>query len=153
VQGGFAEQEQAAATYVLTAADFPIRVNLSEIIVATSNASVPTTTQWTISYYSGTPSAGTLVASYSSDDVLLPHIQLGAGTNGVNLQFSIDPQDPEQIIIQDNGSHTFTVAFRIDHHNQQTQNPCLVGPPTCCNAFRAPMSAGCRSPQETGCSG
>lgn len=134
-QAGFAEQEQAAATYVLTAADFPIKINMTEVIVVTSNATTSTTTQWTLSYYSGTPSTGTLVDFFSSDGTVLPHIVMPPGTNGTNLQFSIDPQDPEQIIIPDDGTHSFTVAFRIDHHNNPPANPCTTSPPTSSNAF------------------
>ncbi len=134
-QAGFAQTEIFAATYTLAAADFPIKINLCEQIFATSNAVISTTTQWSILFWSGNPSTGTLVDSFSSDDVILPHIHLGPGTGGVNVNFSVDPGDPEQIIITDNGSHQFTVGWRIDHHNQQTQNPCSNAPPTCCNAF------------------
>ncbi len=135
VQAGFAEQEIFAQSHVLMASDFPIKINLTEAIFAASNATQPTTTHWSILFWSGTPNTGTLVASFSSDDVILPHIRLGVGTNGVNVNFSVDPGDPEQIIINNNGSNTFTVGWRIDHHNQQTQNPCFVSPPACCNAF------------------
>jgi hypothetical protein len=135
VQAGFAESEVAAASYVIPASEFPIRINMIEGIFATSNATVSTTTAWSVLVWEGTPQTGTLVASYSSDGTILPHIQLGPGTQGVNVQFMIDPQDPEQIIINDNGTHTFSVGYRVDHHNSQTSNPCFVGPPTCCNAF------------------
>jgi hypothetical protein len=135
VQAGFAQNEMAAATYTVPAAEFPIRINLAEVILATSGATVQTVTEWSMLFYSGTPTAGTLVDTFSSDDAILPHARVGPGTAGVNIQFSVDPSDPAQVIIPDNGTHTFTFAFRIDHHNQQTANPCTTPPPTCCNAF------------------
>lgn len=135
MQAGFAEHEIFACSYTLQASDFPIKINLAEMIFVTSSAVVPTTTQWSVLFWSGLPSTGTLVASYSSDDKLLPHIHLPAGTAGVNLQFSIDPEDPEQIIISDNGSHQFSIGWRVDRHNNQTQNPCTVAPPSNSNAF------------------
>jgi hypothetical protein len=137
VQAGFAQQEMFAATYNLTAADFPIRHQLTEVIVATSNSTVQTTTQWSLLFYAGTPTNGTLIDVFSSDDVLLPHIRIPAGTNGVNLQFSIDPNDPDQLIIPSNPTNQFTVAFRIDRHNNQVANPCMTAPPAASNAFPA----------------
>jgi hypothetical protein len=135
IEAGMGETEMAAATYTVAASEFPIKINLTEVILATSNASQQTVTQWSLLYYSGTPMTGTLVDTFSSDDIVLPHARVGPGTAGIDIQFSVDPGDPEQLFIPDDGSHKFTVAFRIDHHNQQTQNPCSSGPPTCCNAF------------------
>lgn len=135
VEAGFAEQEIAAASFTVPAADFPMRLDLTEMIFATSNATVNTTTKWSIHVWEGTPNTGNEIFTFASDDELIPHIHLPPGTNGVNVQFMIDPSDPEQIIIQDNGSHTFSIGYRIDDHNQQTGNPCSVAPPTCCNAF------------------
>ncbi len=135
VQAGFAEQEMAGASYVLPAALFPVRLDLAEMIFATSAATVSTTTKWSILVYEGTPATGTLVFSVASDDKMIPHIVLGPGTNGVNVQFMVDPADPEQIYINDNGSHTFSIAYRIDDHNNQTANPCFTAPPSQSNAF------------------
>jgi hypothetical protein len=135
LEAGMAQGEMAAATYTIPASEFPITINSTDVILATSNATVQTVTQWSMLFYSGTPATGALVATYSSDDVVLPYARVGPGTAGIDVQFSIDPTDPEQLIISDDGSHKFTIAFRIDHHNQQTQNPCFFGPPTCCNAF------------------
>src|SRR4030095_3889501 len=81
------------------------------------------------------PLNGALVETFTSDGIILPHAVIPPGTNGINIQFSVDPQDPEQLFIPDNGSHQFTVAFRIDQHNNQTQNPCSSAPPTSSNAF------------------
>jgi hypothetical protein len=136
VQAGFAEHELAAASFTLPAAAFPIRIDSLEMIFATSNASVSTTTKWSVLVWDGRPNTGTLVAEYSSDGKLLPHIQLPPGTNGVNVFFQIDPADPDQIIINNvNGTNMFSFAYRIDDHNQGPANPCATSPPTCCNAF------------------
>lgn len=138
IQQGFAEHETAAASYVLSVTDFPIKIVTTEVIVAQSAAIVPTTTKWTMLFWSGRPDTGTLVASFSSDDELLPHIHMPPGTNGVNLMFGIDPGDPEQIIIDApaDGSNTFTIGFRIDDHNAQTGSGCSAGDiPANRNAF------------------
>ena len=148
VQAGFAQGEMFAATYTVPAGDWPIKINLTEVIVATSSATQQTVTQWSILYYSGTPQTGTLVDSFSSDGVIIPHIVLPAGTTGVNLQFGVDPNDPEQIIIDapGDGSNQFTVAFRIDRHNAPPGNPCTQAPPTCCNAFPVTDVSGLQAP-------
>ncbi|MCC6426614.1 MAG: hypothetical protein IT435_07310 [Phycisphaerales bacterium] len=124
LQAGFAETEVAAATYTLAASAFPVKITTTEVIVAQQNTIVSTTTKWTMLFWQGTPQTGTLVASYSSDGELLPHIQMPIGTAGVNLVFGIDPGDPEQIVITDNGTHQFSIGFRIDDHNAQTGDGC-----------------------------
>ncbi len=134
-QAGFAQQEMLAATYTLQPSEFPIKIDLAEWILVTSNATVQTTTQWSVLFFAGTPNNGQLVHESSSDDVILPHARVGPGTAGVNIQFSVDPNDPEQIIINNNGSNQFTVAWRIDVHNNQTANPCIQGPSPASNAF------------------
>jgi hypothetical protein len=134
-QAGFAQGEMFAATYTVPAAEWPIRHNQTEVIVVTSGAIVTTVTQWSLLFYEGEPTTGTLVATFSSDGDILPHITIPPGTNGVNLQFLIDPGDPEQLILNDNGSRKFTVAFRIDRHNSPPANPCVSGPNPQRNAF------------------
>lgn len=135
VQAGFAEDEIAAASYVLPADVFPLRVDLTEMIFATSDATVQTTTHWSVLVWEGTPNTGNLVASFSSDGKILPHLVMPPGTNGFNIAVSVDPGDPEQIIVNDIGNHTFTVGYRIDQHNNQTANPCFTAPPSNSNAF------------------
>ena len=122
VQAGFAEQEAAAASYTLDPGSFPVKLNLMEMVFATYQATVLTTTEWQVFVYEGTPATGTQIFSYDSNDVDIPYIRCGPGTAGVNVQFSIDPNDPEQIIINDNGSHTFSVGYRILAHN----NPPII---------------------------
>lgn len=148
VQAGFAEQEIAACSYTIAAAEFPIRLDLAEMIFATSSAAVQTTTKWSIMVWSGTPSTGTLVFSFSSDGKILPHLIMPPGTNGTNIQFMIDPADPEQIYINDDGSHTFSIGYRIDDHNAQTQNPCTVAPPSNMNAFPTTDTGGLQQPTQ-----
>ncbi|GMV25734.1 MAG: hypothetical protein AMXMBFR58_17650 [Phycisphaerae bacterium] len=138
VQAGFAETEIAAAQYTIPATSFPIKIITTEVIVAQQSAVVATTTKWSMLFWSGRPDTGILVASYSSDGELLPHIQMPPGTNGVNVMFGIDPGDPEQIIINapPDGSNTFTIGFRIDDHNNQTGTGCSSGDiPSNRNAF------------------
>ncbi|MBC7772735.1 MAG: hypothetical protein H7210_09600 [Pyrinomonadaceae bacterium] len=147
-QAGFAEMEVAAAQYTIPAASFPIKVDLIEMIFATSGATVQTTTQWSILVWSGNPQTGTLVAQYSSDGIILQPIVLPPGTSGVNVQVSVDPGDPDQIIVQApaDGSNSFTVGYRIDEHHNQTANPCFVAPPTNSNAFPTTDVSGLSQP-------
>ena len=142
VQAGFAENEVAAASYTVPAGSFPMRLNGIEMIVATSNATVQTVTQWSMMVWQGTPNNGALVETFTSDGSILPHITLGPGTAAINVQLIIDPGDPEQIIISNNGSNTFSVGFRIDQHHNQTQNPCFFAPPDTENAFPTTDTSG-----------
>lgn len=144
VQAGFAEGEIAAVSFVVPAGEFPLRVDLAEIIFATSNATVPTTTKWSVLFWEGTPATGNLKASFSSDGKILPHIELPPGTNGVNLNFLVDPGDPEQIYLNDNGSHIVSVGFRVDEHNNGPTNPCNLIP-TGSNAFPTTDTNGLQS--------
>lgn len=148
VQAGFAEQEIAACSYTLTAADFPLRIDLCEMIFATSNATVTTTTKWSVIVWEGTPATGTIKYIFSSNGVDLPHLVMQPGTNGTNIQFTIDPNDPDQMVIQNDGSNTFSVGYRIDDHNQQTQNPCVTAPPSNANAFPTTDVGGLQQPSR-----
>ena len=148
VQAGFAQGEIAACSYVLSPSDFPLRIDLMEMIFATSNATVSTTTKWSVLVWEGTPAGGVPAYVYSSNGVDLPHLVMSPGTNGTNIQFSIDPSDPEQMIVQDNGSHTFSIGYRIDEHNNQTQSPCLVAPPSNSNAFPTTDVGGLAAPSQ-----
>jgi hypothetical protein len=133
LQAGFVAGEILAASYVLDADAFPVHVTDMEAIFA-HQATVQTTTHWSILVWSGTPDTGTIVASFSSDGELLPHIVLNPGTVGVNVKVTVDPSDPEQIFVQDNGSHTFTIGYRVDQHNNPPTAPCYSGlmPAECC---------------------
>ncbi|MBZ0170809.1 MAG: hypothetical protein K8E66_00365, partial [Phycisphaerales bacterium] len=146
MQAGFAEQEIAAASYTLTADKFPVRVDLMEMIFATYQATESTTTHWSILVWDGPPNTGILVAEYSSDGDILPHIELPPGTNGINVQVSVDPNDPNQIIINnDSGTNTISFGYRIDQHNFQIQDPCFVAPPQNRNCFPTTDVSGLQS--------
>ncbi len=135
-QGGFAEGEIAAASYTLPASAFPIRIISTEAIFATVGATAVTTTEWSMLIWEGTPATGTLLYEFSSDDLILPHLVLGPGSEGANIQLSVDPGDPEQIFLfNTDSSATFTVGYRIDKHHSQTANPCFTAPPSSLNAF------------------
>lgn len=137
-QAGFAEQEIMAATYTLPASAFPIKLEVIRGLFVTSNTIVTTTTEWTVLVWEGTPETGTLVASYSSDDVILPHLVMPPGNNATLIEVSVDPGDPDQIFVfNNNGSNKFSIGFRIDQHNSQTANACTTAPPSNRNAFPA----------------
>ncbi len=147
-QAGFVDGEIAAASFSVPHSEFPIRLDLAEMIFVTSGATVTTTTDWSLLVWEGTPATGTIVAEFSSDGVILPPIQMPPGTNGVNVQVLVDPNDPEQIIITNNGSATFSVGYRIDSHNQPPSLPCFFGPDPCCNAFPATDTDGLAEPSR-----
>lgn len=137
VQAGFVEDEIAAASYTLDPSVFPIRIDLIEALIGTAGTSVSTTTQYTIMVWDGTPATGQLVASFSSDGAVLPHVVIPAGPpQAVNINFLIDPGDPEQIFINNfSGSNTFSIGIRIDEHNNQSGNGCFTPPAQNANAF------------------
>jgi hypothetical protein len=147
-QGGFAETEIAAASFVLPSTAFPVRVDLAEMIFATSGTVVQTTTQWSVMFWSGRPNTGVLEFTASSDGTTLPHLVIAPGTNGTNVQFQVDPADPDQIYLYDDGSHTISFGYRIDKHNAQTQNPCLTAPPSNMNAFPCTDVGGLQYPND-----
>lgn len=137
-QGGLGEGEIAAVSYTLPASMFPLKVTQVECIFAQQNAVVNTTTQWSVLFWDGLPSTGTLVASFNSVEDQLPPIQMEPGTQGVNVVAQVDPTDPDQVFIflpPGATQHTFSVGFRIDQHNNQTADPCFTAPPSTSNAF------------------
>ena len=143
IQAGFGNGEIAAASYTLNASVFPIKIDLMEFILAGQSLITQTVTQWSVLVWEGNPNTGTLVAEYSSDDVILPHARVGPGTAGVNIQVSVDPQDPEQIFITNaGGSNTFTIGLRIDQHNNHTGSACVNAPPNNSNAFPTTDNSG-----------
>jgi hypothetical protein len=148
LQAGFAEGESFGATFAVPESEFPIRVDVMDALFGTSNATIQTVTQWTVKVWDGTPTDGILVASFSSDDILLPHLVMPPGTNGIILSVGIDPSDSEQIYIyNDSGMNSYTVAFRIDHHNLPG-NPCISSPDQNRNAFPCTDTSGLQFPQE-----
>jgi len=148
IQQGFAETEIAAASYTLTADKFPLRIDMMEMIFAQQSV-VETTTHWSVLVWQGRPDTGTLVAEFSSDDVTLPHLVMPPGTVGTDIAVSVDPGDPAQIIIDDDGSQTFTIGYRIDMHNDQRGTGCGIGDiPANRNAFPVTDVSGLASPTQ-----
>ncbi len=145
IQAGFAQGEAAGASWTLPIDRFPLRFDSAEILFATSNASQATTTQWGVEIWQGTPSNGVKLAGFESDDIILPHLTMPPGTSATIIQFMIDPDDAEQIYISDNGTHAYTVAFRVIAHNQPG-NPCISSPPISANAFPTTDISGLDSP-------
>jgi len=138
IQAGFAEDEIAAISFTLEPSQFPITIRSIEFIFAALNLSVQATTLYSVFIWEGTPRDGILVAAFTSDDPqILPLImQPQTGAQGTNVQVVIDPGDSEQIVIEDiDGTHMFSVGFRIDEHNEQTLNPCIFPPPQTRNSF------------------
>lgn len=134
-EAGFVQGETAAASYTIPAAHFPIQVVSLEMVFVQSQALVTTTTQWGVRAWAGDPRTGTQVAAYDSDDLILPHIVMPPGTQGTNVYFTIDPNDPEQIIINDNGTHTFSVGYIVNQMNLPPSNLCTQSPDARRNAF------------------
>jgi hypothetical protein len=145
-QGGFVEGEWTAQSYQIPASNFPLKITTIETLFATFESSVQTTTHWTVGVWEGTPQTGTLVATYSSDGLILQPLVLPPGNAGGVIIFGVDPGAPEQIIVQNNGSNTFSVGFRVDQHHSQTSHGCTAAPPSCCNAFPATDISGLASP-------
>lgn len=141
LQGGFAQGEVAATSYTLPAAYFPAKFVNAEFIVGQQNASVTTTTQWSIIIWDGLPTSGNVVAEYSSlDELGIGPIIMGPGTRATNVQVSVDPTDPDQIFFvnpNNDPTHTFSIGFRIDQHNAPSANPCVTAPSATMNAFPA----------------
>ena len=55
VQAGFAQNEMAGMTYTVPAGEWPIKINMTEFIIATAGTNQTTTTKWSLLYYQGTP--------------------------------------------------------------------------------------------------
>jgi hypothetical protein len=148
LQAGFAQGESLGATYSVPAEEFPIKIDAMEVLFGTSNATIETTTHWSVTVWDGTPTDGIQIATFSSDGLLLPHLVMPPGTNGIVLSVSVDPGDPEQIYIyNESGTNSFSVAFRIDQHNQPG-NPCISSPPQNKNAFPCTDTSGLDFPNE-----
>ncbi|MCA9255675.1 MAG: hypothetical protein KDA33_08545 [Phycisphaerales bacterium] len=136
---GMVEQEIAAATYTVPAENWPIVFRTADIVWGQTHLN-STTSASTLLIWEGTPDTGTLVDSFSSDDELIQHVHLPVGTSSVAvLSVTVDPGDPDQVILTNNGSNKFSVGFRIDAHNNPASSscsePCLgLGtlPSVCC---------------------
>lgn len=134
-QAGFVEGEIFAVTYVVPPAEWPIRVTAIEGLLGTLNATETTTTEYSVLVWQGEPNTGLLVFSESTDGAVLPHATIAPGTSGGLIGVIISDDDPEPVIIANNGSNRFSVGIRIDKHHRQTAPGCLDSPDPCCNAF------------------
>lgn len=141
LQSGMVETEIAAVTYVLPAEAFPVIIRTTEMVWGRPASAVVQTTNYSIMFWAGNPSTGTLVNSFSSSDQPgdpPPIIIQPSGTPfGINVQLTIDAGDPEQVIINDNGSHSFSIGYRIDDHNNEPTGACTCSglgqlPAVCC---------------------
>jgi len=143
IQGGFVEGEIAAATYNLTALEFPIIVNTMEMVFASNQNTETISVHWSVLVWSGVPSdANPPVRTFSSDDLILPHITMppSASPQGVIVSVSVAPDNPDPIVIPNDGSNKFSVGFRIDQHHAPATGPCCFGliPQHCCPAGDPP---------------
>jgi len=126
-QGGFLEGEWAAATYVIPADRFPLILEVGEILLASPTITAPSQTQYTVGVWQGNPATGTMISMFSSNGADIPHADHPIGQNvALRVQFQVDPGDPEQIVINNDGSNSFTVGFRVDLHNMQLFGSCGV---------------------------
>ncbi len=134
LQAGFVEGEMAGVTYTVDPGAFPIRIDSMEMVFAQDSTVEGTVTEWSVIVFAGNPDTGQLVQQFSSDGNILPHITMPPGTAGVVVQLMVDPNDPEQIFVPNNGSNTFSVVFRVDSHNSPPTVPCDLGitPAECC---------------------
>jgi len=135
IQLGFAENELAIASYNVDAADYPITVEAMECVFA-QNTTVQTETHWQLVVWDGPPQPDYVHSIYYSDDIILPHLVMPTGLRGTNIKVVVDPEDPTQIILQnDSGLNMFSIGFGVFRHNDAPQNPCSAAPEPSTNAF------------------
>jgi len=134
IQAGFVADETAAASYTIDPAEFPITIRTTDFIIAREFIGGEVTTEYTWIVWQGTPTNGAIVASFSSDGEILPHATMQANEQALNIQITVDPGDKEQIVVEDNGSATFTIGYRIDVMNDPPTSSCNLGitPAPCC---------------------
>lgn len=150
--GGIVETEIVASSYALSAADFPISLERIEFGFGQTGAIVTTTTHWTVIVYAGTPQSGSIVSTISSDGFFYNHIELPPGDQGTIQSLPLTPP----IVVNDNGSHTFSIGVRIDEHNDPPVSACDGGltPARCCvhnpqtNAFPLEDASGIDAPSH-----
>jgi hypothetical protein len=126
IQQGFAEGETAYAVYAVPQDEFPIRLETMEAIFAQQTL-VNTETQWSLIIWDGppVPGQGIQLWAFSSLDGLLPPLQMPAGLAATNLNVTVDPDDPEPILVNnDSGRNMISIGFRIDEHNDPPADAC-----------------------------
>ncbi|MBT5410321.1 MAG: hypothetical protein HOK75_08695 [Phycisphaerae bacterium] len=148
LQAGFAQGESLGATYAVPADQFPIKIDVMEVLFATSNATQETTTEWSVTVWDGTPAQGIQVAHFESDNSILPHLVMPPGSSGIIISVSVDPNDPDQIYIYNESEmNMFSIAFTVEQHNSPG-SPCITSPPTSSNAFPCTDTSGLQFPNE-----
>ena len=141
-QGGFAENEILAASYSVSPSQFPLRLDLLECLFLTSQTQVTTTTEYTVFVWEGDPATGNLIFQASTSTGDLPSLVMQPGDNATLIQVSVDPSSEDQIIIQNSAAGVFSIGLRIDQHNNQVFNPCVIPPASQSNAFPATDAVG-----------
>jgi hypothetical protein len=134
-QAGFVEGEIAATSYEFPPSAFPVKIDIAEMLFATSGSTVTTTTEWAVHFWGGLPSDGFPDQSFYSDGDLLPHAVMPPGSTGLQLQFLVDPADPKQVFIDGNPKNMVTVGFEIVSHHNQSGDGCFTPPTPQSNAF------------------
>jgi len=144
VVGGVVDGEITAAVYTLDPSHFPITMRTMEMVYATRTTTEQITCEWAITIYQGDVSTGaSVVGSFQSDDTgMLPPITLGPSFDpeAVKVTVTVDPSDPEQIVVQNDGSNKFSIGWQIFHHAPAAA-PCCGGsnPAPCCPAGDPPV--------------
>ncbi len=133
IQAGFGKREIAYASYAIDPSLFPIKLESIEMVFA-QNTTVSTVTHWSMLVWDGPPRDGLNVITISSDGGQFEHLEMPAGLSATNIQVVVDPDDPV-IIANDSGLNMLTVGFRIDKHNQPSQDPCVLPLNETANAF------------------
>ncbi len=139
-QAGFQETDIAAASYEVAAGDFPLRIDLAQMLFLKPNQDAATTTRWSVILYRGRPDTGTVVATFSSNGATIPHVVVPAGFDGDIATFDAATMAPAPVMISapsmSEGANIFSVGFRVDEHNvPPAGNPCFFAPPADSNAF------------------
>ncbi|MCA9243059.1 MAG: hypothetical protein KDA32_03825 [Phycisphaerales bacterium] len=138
-QAGFSQGETIAATYTIPAGQFPIIIEGADVMFGTMNATETTTTELSFFAWQGNPGSG-LVETFSSTSGDIVPLTIGPGTNCVVYALQVDPNDPFQIVVNNDGSNSFSVGFRVDRHNFPP-TPCF-NPNTSRNAFPTTDTSG-----------
>ncbi|MEM7228365.1 MAG: hypothetical protein AAF432_06055 [Planctomycetota bacterium] len=142
LQAGIIDGEAYGASYTLAADQFPLQFKAAETVWGQNHVN-STTTQWAITIWEGFPGSGTILFTESTLDGILPPLTLPAqgGATFAIIRVEVDPGDPEQINISNNGTSTFSVTWDVVALNQNTTFPCIFPPPANQNAFPATDSA------------
>ncbi|MCZ6652366.1 MAG: hypothetical protein O7D91_04995, partial [Planctomycetota bacterium] len=124
---GLAETEIFAASYTLASEFFPIEIQSVEMVFAQTGVE-DTVTELELLILKGTPDQNQIVGAP------IPHTLDFTTTEADAINVLID-LSANPVLVENNGTNTFSVGFRIVTHNNQTENPCSFNPPPNSNAF------------------